>query len=351
MLQKYIDKEVYLKSRKTNERKSCRLLAATSYDSILLEDNETKEIYINPKDEIILPSLPSNLMVKPALVWKVRNSKANLVKVSYLSKGFNWHVNYVVEIKNKYLNVSAWAEINNECGTSFENIKIKLMAGEVNKINKHTREFILCECDDLEAPHYGNNAEEKSFDDYHIYTLKNLTTLKNNQKKQLNLFNAEGIEYEKYYFINEYEDKVDAIIEFDNSEENKLGLPMPKGVFKIYKNDEEDNSLEFIGEDEINHTPKNEKIKLCTGKAFDITYEEKQVSERKIGVYKVTEYEYIIIIKMKMLKLDLIIIYIQIVKLFHLVMNIQRYLQMNWSLELRLRRIVVLRLSLSIERI
>jgi hypothetical protein len=115
LLKKYIDKEVYLKDRKTGEKKSCRLLSVEGAGRCVLEDNDTKEIYIDAQAEIVLPSLPSGLIVKPALVWKIGKSTSENVKVSYLSKGFKWNANYVIDILEETLNIAGWVELIYNC--------------------------------------------------------------------------------------------------------------------------------------------------------------------------------------------------------------------------------------------
>ena len=134
LLKKYIDKEVFLKDRETGEKRSCRLLSVEGTGRCVLEDSTTKEIYIDTQAELILPSLPSGLIVKPALVWKIAPTNTDKVKVSYLSRGFNWNANYVIELLESTLNIAGWAEIDNQCGTTFENAKVKLIAGDVNRI-------------------------------------------------------------------------------------------------------------------------------------------------------------------------------------------------------------------------
>jgi hypothetical protein len=293
LLKKYIDKEVYLKDRKTGEKKSCRLLSVEGAGRCVLEDNDTKEIYIDTQAEIVLPSLPSGLIVKPALVWKIGKSTSEDVKVSYLSKGFIWNANYVIEILEKTLNIAGWAEIENQSGTTFENVKIKLIAGDVNRIqddDRYVMEDRMYNCESSAAP----QAEEKAFFDYHMYTLLNPTTLKDNQTKQINILNGLNIPYKKYYKLNMNEERANVIVEFTNKKECGLGYAMPKGKIKLYKADEADNSLEFIGEDSIGHTPKDEDIKLTIGNAFDITFDFTEVDRKKSNGFEHYKFECII---------------------------------------------------------
>ena len=155
LLRKYIDKDVYLKVRSTGDKKCCRLLSVEGSGRCVLEDNATKEIYIDAYAELILPSLPSGLIVKPALVWKIAPTATDSVKVSYLSQGFNWNANYVIEILENTLNIAGWAEIENRSGTTFENAKVKLIAGDVNRIKKdddYDMEDRMYICESAAAP-------------------------------------------------------------------------------------------------------------------------------------------------------------------------------------------------------
>jgi hypothetical protein len=292
LLRKYIDKEVYLKDRRTGDKKQCRLLSVEGAGRCVLEDTDTKEIYLDTQSEIILPSLPSGLIIKPALVWKTDGRSADEVQVSYLSGGFKWTANYVVELKAGTLNLIGWAEIENKCGMSFENAKIKLIAGEVNRIKDEEDEidsrYYVCES--AAAP----QAEEKAFFDYHMYTLNQQTTLKDNQSKQICILSGNQIPYKQYYQLDLHEEKADVIVEFINCKDDGLGVAMPKGKIKLYKEDEADASLEFIGEDQIEHTSNDESIKLSIGKAFDIAFEYSEVDRKKVSGFEHYKYDCII---------------------------------------------------------
>lgn len=291
LLAKYIDMEVCLKDRKTGDKKSCRLLSVESNGKCVLEDLSTKEIYIDSDGEIVLPSLPSGLIVKPALIWKIAPSKTERVKVSYLSRGFSWDANYVIELGENTLNIVGWAEIENQSGATFENAKIKLIAGDVKRVDEDERQYgYICEAKMYQpAP----QAEEKSFFDYHMYTLNNPTNLKNNQTKQVCILNGSNVPYKKYYQLDTHEDKVNVVIEYVNSKKSGLGIAMPKGKTKFYQADT-DGSLEFIGEDIIGHTPKNETIKQSIGNAFDITFAYNEVERKKVNGFEHYRYECII---------------------------------------------------------
>lgn len=263
LLMKYIDRDVILKDRETGKEKFCRLLSVEGGTRCVLEDNDTGDIYLDTKSEIILPSLASGLIAKPALVWKTDGEWNDFVNVSYLSRGFSWKANYVIELMPLDLNITGWAEIENTSGMTYENAKIKLIAGDVKRVD-----------------------EEQALFDYNMYTAGENITLKDNQSKQIKIIENAEIPYIRYYHLNLENGDTDIIIEFENSEESNFGYPMPRGKVKFYKHNEEDYSLEFIGEDEVIHTARGEKVILSLGKAFDIAFEYNVVDRQKVGVFE-----------------------------------------------------------------
>ncbi|WP_221563154.1 DUF4139 domain-containing protein [Alkalihalobacillus sp. TS-13] len=279
LLEKYIDQNVFLYDKEKNERKEYRLLSVAN--GIVLENTDTKEIVLDPKEELILPKLPGELIVKPALIWKIRPSKTDQINISYLTKGMEWESNYVVELKDQTFNLSGWVNIQNNAGTTFDNVKVKLIAGDVNRLEDY--EFTLPDEPVLYSMEKssGPSFEEQSFADYHMYTLQHKTTLKNNQSKQINFIQAEQIPYKRYYSFNHYNEKAEIKLEFENKQAQKLGLPLPKGKVKVYQEDGNGGSLEFIGEDRIDHTPKNETVELYLGDAFDIVCEGNKIDSYK----------------------------------------------------------------------
>jgi hypothetical protein len=242
----------------------------------VLEELESGEIYVDTRLELVLPALPSGLLVKPALIWKIKKSKAESVVVSYLSDGFSREANYVAEIKKSGLSLTSWAEIENNSGATFQDAKIKLIAGDVKRVTQFYQSNAGLQVCEESQPF-----SEKEFFDYHLYTLNHPTTIKNNQKKQIQLFNGSDIAYEKYYDIRSFSDKPDVMIEFENTVNNGLGIPFPKGVFRLYQRDESDQSLEFIGEDEIDHSPVDKMIRINVGGALDVESRYRELSRRK----------------------------------------------------------------------
>jgi hypothetical protein len=292
LLEKYLDETIYIYDKKTKEKLPLRLLSVN--DGIIGERIDTKEIIINPEGELVLPSLPTGLIAKPALLWKIPKVPLNQkINVSYLTKGISWDANYVLNLKDKEFELTGWVAINNQSGTTYENAELKLIAGEVNRIKEI-------------APLYDNNRiyndemvvyssepsfEEKSFADQHMYTLNRPVTIKDEQEKQINFLNIVGENYRRIYEVNQFSTKPVIKIEIDNNRENNLEIPLPKGIVKVYQADS-DNLLEFIGEDEIPHTAKKQPLTLTLGKAFDIVCDSMETNRYEEENLEFVEYHY-----------------------------------------------------------
>jgi len=235
-------------------------------------------------------SLPSGLITKPTLVWMVDSKSAGKQKVdfSYQTGGMNWSAEYVALINQNdtKLDLNSWVSITNNSGTTYDNAELKLVAGDVNRVNDFSGRGIYPKNKEMvDAVYYAvqDQFQEKEFFEYHIYKLDRKTTLANNETKQISLFTAKDVNATKKYLYqgNSYgENKIKVVIQFENTDKNNLGKPMPKGKFRLYKSDGQ--SVEFIGEDLIDHTANKETIKLKIGEAFDIVAEEKQTDQKKI---------------------------------------------------------------------
>ncbi|HOP75195.1 MAG TPA: DUF4139 domain-containing protein [Bacillota bacterium] len=276
LLGKYVGETVYLKVRDIPGNRECRLLSAGP--GLILEDVMTGEVLVDPEGELVLPKLPEGLLVRPALIFQIRPCETEEINVSYLTKGLSWEANYVAELKGQTLGLDAWVEIHNESGITFSDMRLKLLAGEVNRalpdLDKVFGERIYCLHEQS-----SQDVEEKSFSDYHLYTFRGTTTLKDNQSKQLRLFGSDKVPYRRYYEVAPYSEDVRIVLEIDNTAENGLGMPFPAGTFKVYQRDEADGGLTFVGEDKIDHTPKDERIRLYIGEAFDLWCERKCLSK------------------------------------------------------------------------
>ncbi len=289
VLQKYIDREIDLIGE--NNCISGTLLSATANQIVIRKKDGG--LLMLPKIEtyqISVGSLPEGLITKPTLVWQLISNKEGKqdVEISYQTSGMNWSAEYVAVLdeKDTMIDLNSWVSLTNNSGTSYPDANLKLVAGNINRIRKETQIRV----DGLDV---GNTFmsgsgvpqqfEERDFFDYHIYDLQRTTTLANNETKQISLFEANSINIKKKYHHLCYgytrESKANIIIEFDNKKENNLGMPLPAGKVRVYKKDAK--SLEFVGEDMINHTPKDETLKLKIGQAFDIVVEEVETDSER----------------------------------------------------------------------
>jgi len=254
----------------------------------------------------IFPSLGDDTILKPALSWKLAADAPGKLdaELAYITGGMSWEADYnvIAPEDSDLLDIVGWVTMDNQSGKTFNNAKIKLMAGDVNKIQNQnqvlqmamTRAAVLS---DAAAP----IVTEKAFDEYHLYTLPRATTLRDGETKQVEFIRASGVKSDKVYvydglkvdwnsyggwnmqnirmneeFGTQSDTKVAVMREFKNSEANHLGMPLPKGRVRFYKQD--DKQLEFIGENVIDHTPQDELVKIYTGNAFDLVGERKRTN-------------------------------------------------------------------------
>lgn len=256
------------------------------------------EIYLGHPGIQVLPELPENLIAKPTLAWLYENQtdKPHELEVSYLTQGLTWKADYVLVVDgdDEHAGLSGWVTVNNHSGAAYRDAHLKLVAGELNRMvqPRFARDvMMMAEAKSAGAPAF----EEHAFDEYHIYDLGRRTTLKENQSKQIRLLEASGLRLQKHYRVQAganywgvyrggEDDRVpvQVLLEFRNTSQNRLGMPLPAGTFRIYREDHE-GSQQFAGEDSIRHTPKDEIIRLKTGHAFDIVAEKKQTDYRQLS--------------------------------------------------------------------
>lgn len=274
LLGKYVGETVFLIRDKEPQKRACRLLAAGP--GLILEDVETGEVLVDPAGELVLPKLPEGLSARPALVFLLRPRASEEIGVSYLARGLSWTANYVAELRKDKLSIDAWVEIRNEAGITFTGARLKLLAGEVNRVSNHPQ-VDYCVTVNEQG---GSGFSEKSFSDCHLYTMEGVTSLKDHQSKQIRLFGAADVPYERYYEVAPFSEDARIVLEMKNTAECGLGMPFPAGTFKVYQKDESDGGLSFVGEDAIGHTPNGETLRLEIGEAFDIACERKCLSKR-----------------------------------------------------------------------
>jgi hypothetical protein len=295
LLEKYVGKKVRLYNSD-----------GTYHEATLLTTNGpvfdiNGQIHLGHYGRVVLPALSENLVAKPTLVWLLRNQAARpqRVEASYLTSGITWKADYVMVVNaaDNRSDLTGWVTIDNKSGTTYGNAALKLVAGDVNRAQDRLRDARVMEMAAQAAPasNVGRDFVSEGFFEYHLYTLDGRTTIKDNQTKQLTLMSATDVPVAKrliYYGAQDYyrnaygvpisNQKVAVYLELKNSKENRLGLPLPKGKIRVYKADSS-GSQQFIGEDWIDHTPKDERVKIKMGDAFDIVGERTQKDWRKLG--------------------------------------------------------------------
>ncbi len=299
ILQKFINKEINL----TGESEIKGTLISINGIEIVVQTKEGGIIMIpNLNDyQLKVNQLPENLKTKPTLEWKIETDKKSTenLELTYKTNGLSWNAKYVAVLnkeENK-INLNSWVNMTNNCGASFFDTKIKLVAGNIKLNNTFEIYDEAMGGARYQTMKMANepNFQERTFFDYHIYELERPTDILNNEQKQISLFTADAINVTKSYSYkingNNPSGRVDIIIDFQNSKKNNLGIPLPKGEFSIYK--EDNNSIELVGEDKIDHTPKDEKIELKLGEAFDIVIEDKITSNDRNISKTVNEQIYI----------------------------------------------------------
>jgi hypothetical protein len=253
----------------------------------------------------LFPGLGAGMILRPTLDWTVETDRAGHVdaELAYVSGGFNWNADYnMTQSESNALDIIGWVTMENHSGKEFEDARVKLMAGDVNKIKPPVAGprayFAMGAVSGVAggAP----PVTEKTFDEYHLYTLERPVTLHDRESKQVEFVRASGVKAEVIYVYDgakidlaRYQGwnpemvrqdmnygtlsnpKVWVMREFMNSDANHLGMPLPKGKVRFYRRDS-DGRLEFTGEDTIDHTPKDEKIRVFTGAAFDLAGERKR---------------------------------------------------------------------------
>lgn len=298
LMDKYVGKEVkllrYNEFKDTKEIVIATLLSNNNNQPIYKIDDE---IYLGYGGQIILPEIPENLIARPTLIWFLdnRTNMRHKIQVSYLTYDINWSADYVMVVgkDNKTCDINGWVTINNMSGTTYKDAKLKLVAGEIHRAweDTHRRIYAKGMVEEAAPPQF----KEEEFFEYHIYTLNRRSTLKNNQEKQIQLLESSGVKIKKElivygyqgYYTARYTEKipkqdVNVFISFINSKDNRMGMPLPEGIIRLYTPDEE-NTLQFIGEDRIEHTPKDEEVRVKVGKAFDVVCERLQSDYNRIS--------------------------------------------------------------------
>jgi len=297
LLEKYMGQKVQLATinpeTKKEEIVDATLLSTQGGNVFQIGD----KISIGHPGRILLSRIPENLIPQPTLVWMVENklSKPQKVEASYLTSGINWKADYVAVLNklDAMTDLTGWVTIDNRSGATYQNALLKLVAGDIHRVQAEapmTAGKIRMAATEAASPQF----KEESFFEYHLYTLDRRTTIKDNQTKQMTLLDANQVPikklfifsgYPSYYYYqdqNPNKQKIGVFLELKNSKKNNLGIPLPKGTIRVYKEDK-DGSLQFVGEDSIDHTPKDEKFKIKIGEAFDVVGERVQTDYKRLG--------------------------------------------------------------------
>ncbi len=241
--------------------------------------------------------VPDTLRDKPTLVISLVNPSAGTqnLELSYLTGGLSWRADYVAELNadDDQLDLNGWVTLTNQSGAAYPNAKLQLVAGDLNRVHdaqplSRATMAMVAKADEAAE------MQQESLFEYHLYTLQRPTTLAENQTKQVALMSATRVPVKKefllqgadYYYSGQHGEigqklKVSVFVDFQNKGEG-LGIPLPKGVIRVYKKDGQGNAL-FVGEDRIDHTPKNETVRLKLGEAFDVTADKKQTAFQKLA--------------------------------------------------------------------
>jgi len=287
LLQKYIDAplEVVLKDGKLH---AGTLLSFDGAALVLKEGDGLVSLERGQVAEIRYGKAPGGLLTRPTLEWLLDSrGGTHPAELRYLTSGISWHAEYVgvANAANDRLELSGWVSLDNHSGVTYPDATLKLVAGDVRKVPEAPERVPrVMAAKALVASEAGAQFEEEGFFEYHLYTLQRPATVADREIKQLSLFPATSLKCRKVFTYDGSRDpkKVRVTLEAKNSKEAGLGIPLPKGKVRVYQEDAS-KSLQFAGEDMIDHTPKDEMLRLYVGDAFDVVGERRQVDTRRIS--------------------------------------------------------------------
>ena len=316
LLRKYVGREVTL----VRNRQEGGTTRQEEVKALLLSYNNAPVWKIGDEivtglgaDHINFPELPDTLFTRPTLIWTVDNQGGtrHRVETSYLAGKLAWNADYVLTVSrdDRSAGVNGWVTLTNGSGTAFRNAKLQLVAGDLNRVRQQLGRGDVDEARKSMARLPASEMSQESFSEYHLYTLGRKTTINNNQTKQVSLLEGDDVpiqkryvvEGQRYYYTNvqhpgaPIKDVVQVYYQLKNEQKGGLGLPMPAGTVRVYQEDSK-GGVQFVGEDRIDHTPKDETINLKIGNAFDVICERNQVDFEKIAG-NVYEFEYEITVR------------------------------------------------------
>lgn len=297
LLEKFVGREVTaitINSANGNETRETATVLATNQGAVLQFADRIETQF---PGRLIFDSVPDSLRDRPTLLLSLDSAVAGPqnLELSYLTSGLGWKADYVASLNDKEdaLDLSGWVTLTNQSGTTYQDALLQLVAGDVQQVQQDQPQMRSLA---LESAAVASSAgvQQESLFDYHLYTLPRATTLRNQQTKQVALMQASAVPVTKSYVLNsdgrffggrsggEIKQKIGVFLEFENAESDNLGIPLPAGVIRVYKNDSS-GRIQFIGEDGIDHTPKREQVRLKLGEAFDVTAKSTQTGFKKVS--------------------------------------------------------------------
>ncbi len=275
------------------------------YTGMVLRTDDGR-ILLDPSGEVEVSSIPEGLISKPTLLWdlEAKTAGSNTIELSYLTQGMSWNADYVFTLgADNKADLLGWVTINNNSGATYKDAKLKLLAGDVARANRN-QPMEMAKAARGGFGGGGGQFQEQALFEYHLYTLERRATVRNHEMKQISLLEGHGIPYVKRLIIDSMygystwypqEGEVGTgdlkplvRLDFVNSEKNGLGMPLPKGTFKVYQRDGS-GSVQMVGEDQIDHTPKEEKLSITVGRSFDIRASRKRTNFKRISGNEVEE--------------------------------------------------------------
>jgi hypothetical protein len=302
LLEKYVGKTVRIRYRSPytdrEDEKEAKVLAYNDGQPVLSIDNE---VTFGIPGNYIFPSVPPDLIARPTLSWLLgaKVSGKRELEALYLTNGMTWRADYVLVLgaDERRAGLSGWVTLDNRSGATFRDARLKLVAGDVNRVREDlARRGYPAGAKAIVAAEAAPQFRESDLFEYHLYALSRPTDVKNNQSKQVGLLAAAEVPVGKEYVFHGADhyyrsqqtgeivrnQKVPVFLLFRNDKASHLGMPLPKGIVRVYKRDQED-SLQFVGENTIDHTPKDEKVRLMLGNAFDVVGDRKQTEWKVVS--------------------------------------------------------------------
>ena len=297
LLKKYVGKTIkvyrYNEHTGVEEVKSAEVLSVEGGVVLRIDG----EITSGNAGRFAFPAVPENLLQKPTLVWLLASAAADQrLEVTYLTQGLDWHADYVLTLdpEDRFADLTGWVTLKNETGTSYRNAELKLVAGDVQRVTA-PRPPMDMESDDAPMAPPAPQFKEEGLFEYHLYALDRPTTLQDKEQKQVSLLSAAHVGVDKkliffgaaQYFRGSYgqvasNQKVGVYLDLKNEEQNHLGMPLPKGTVRVYKSDKS-GSQQFVGEDAIDHTPRDERLRIKLGEAFDVVGDRRETAFQAVS--------------------------------------------------------------------